>query len=336
MSGLIVRARAGADAGAKSGFGCHLGGHSGKQPGLCHAADLGSRLGARLAVRSLHAELLLFPKPGLVSGVDSGSHSDMDAQTFMRSLFSLRHYFRQITLAGAQDADFATLRELGIAAEARMLAATSGVNTHRGAIFALGLLCAALGRAHASANAISGSTFTLFSASTFVSVSPSALQRQLRERWGQDLAHHAASQNGRAKAVRALSHGLQVRARYAVAGAREQAAQGLPAVFDLALPTLQRSLKQGQAWQAAALETLFTLMAHVHDSNVLYRAGRRGMDLVRGQAQLFLAQGGCAAEGWHARALACHRLFVANRLSPGGVADLFAATCFVHFASGGL
>lgn len=329
-----MRARVGADAGVKAGSAFLLGRHSGKQAGLCHAANLGPRLGARLAVRSLHAELLLFPKPGLVSGVDSGSHSDMDAQTFMRSLFSLRHYFRQITLAGARDADFATLRELGIAAEARMLAATSGVNTHRGAIFALGLLCAALGRAQASADAIFTPSSPPISTSMFATVSPSVLQRQLRERWGHDLAQHAASQTGGLKAVRAMSHGLQVRARYAVAGAREQAAQGLPAVFDLALPTLQRNLKQGQAWQAAALETLFTLMAHVHDSNVLYRAGRRGMELVRGQAQLFLAQGGCAAEGWHARALACHRLFVANRLSPGGVADLFAATCFVHFASG--
>lgn len=50
---------------------------------------------ARLAVGSLHVELCLYPKPGLVSPVDNGSHDDMDAATFMRSLFSLRHYFKK-------------------------------------------------------------------------------------------------------------------------------------------------------------------------------------------------------------------------------------------------
>ena len=290
---------------------------------------------AHLAVRSLHAELCLFPKPGLVSKVDSGSHHDMDAGTFMRSLFALRHYFRRITLAGMQDAEFATLCELGIAAEARMLTATSGVNTHRGAIFSLGLLCAARGRAHAHGTALSAT----------------ALQAHLRSRWGEDLAQHAALTPGLTRrgqppqtAVNpqdeqalqeVLSHGLQVRARYAVAGAREQAAHGLPAVFDIGLPRLRHSLQQGQSWQAAALDTLFTLMAHVHDSNVLYRAGWRGMDLVQSQAQWFLAHGGCRSDGWENRALACHRLFVANRISPGGVADLLAATCFVHFSDTG-
>ncbi|HWW69324.1 MAG TPA: triphosphoribosyl-dephospho-CoA synthase, partial [Duganella sp.] len=104
---------------------------------------------ARLAVGSLYAELCLYPKPGLVSLVDSGSHRDMNAATFMRSLFSLRHYFRSICLAGLIGAPFARLKQLGIEAETAMLKATRGVNTHRGAIFSLGLLCAAAGRARA-------------------------------------------------------------------------------------------------------------------------------------------------------------------------------------------
>ena len=92
---------------------------------------------ARHAVRSLYQELVLYPKPGLVSLVDTGSHTDMDASTFVRSLFSLRRYFLEIALAGSQGADFAVLRGLGIEAERRMLLATGGINTHRGAIFSL-------------------------------------------------------------------------------------------------------------------------------------------------------------------------------------------------------
>src|ERR1700693_3113583 len=75
--------------------------------------------GGRLAVRSLYQELVLYPKPGLVSLIDNGSHQDMDASTFMRSLFSLRGYFVAITAAGMNHASFEELRTLGIAAEAR-------------------------------------------------------------------------------------------------------------------------------------------------------------------------------------------------------------------------
>ncbi|TFW16924.1 triphosphoribosyl-dephospho-CoA synthase, partial [Duganella callida] len=130
---------------------------------------------ARLAVRSLHAELCLYPKPGLVSPVDSGSHDDMDAVTFMRSMFALRHYFWKICLAGLDDAPFARLRQLGIAAETAMLKATGGVNTHRGAIFSLGLLCATAGRARAQG----------------IAMTPAALRAALLIRWGSELALHA-------------------------------------------------------------------------------------------------------------------------------------------------
>ncbi|MDH1644014.1 triphosphoribosyl-dephospho-CoA synthase, partial [Stenotrophomonas maltophilia] len=101
-----------------------------------------ARLG-RLAIASLHAELALAPKPGLVTPFDSGSHHDMDAGTFLRSLFTLRHYFIAVADAGASAAPFQTLRRHGIAAEISMLHATAGINTHRGAIFSLGLLVAA-------------------------------------------------------------------------------------------------------------------------------------------------------------------------------------------------
>src|SRR5436190_3340729 len=104
---------------------------------------LGPRVIARFATRALWDELALYPKPGLVSLGDSGSHADMDASTFVRSLFALRGHFRAMAAAGACAAPFSELRDLGLRAEAAMLFATGGVNTHRGAIFALGLLGAA-------------------------------------------------------------------------------------------------------------------------------------------------------------------------------------------------
>ncbi|WP_177316761.1 triphosphoribosyl-dephospho-CoA synthase, partial [Burkholderia ubonensis] len=101
---------------------------------------------AALAERSLLLEIETYPKPGLVSHVDAGSHADMDASTFARSAAVLRPYFAELADAGARDAEMAALRKIGLRAEHAMLAATGGVNTHRGAIFGLGLLCAAAGR----------------------------------------------------------------------------------------------------------------------------------------------------------------------------------------------
>ena len=100
------------------------------------------RLGAA-AVRALYVELVLEPKPGLVSLRDAGSHRDMNATTFVRSLFALRHYFPRIAHAGMTGAPFEVLEELGVRAETRMLAVTAASTRHRGAVFCLGLLCAA-------------------------------------------------------------------------------------------------------------------------------------------------------------------------------------------------
>jgi len=97
------------------------------------------------AFRALIRELATWPKPGLVSHVDTGSHHDMDAAMLRRSVEALRPFLAELALAGSERADMSRLREIGLRAEAAMLTATGGVNTHRGAIFGLGLLCAAAG-----------------------------------------------------------------------------------------------------------------------------------------------------------------------------------------------
>jgi len=264
---------------------------------------------ARRAVGCLHTELLLYPKPGLVSPVDNGSHHDMNAATFMRSLFALRHYFAAVGAAGAADAPFALLRELGIRAEARMLKATAGINTHRGAIFSLGMLCAALGRVHACG----------------MKADAASVRSILMLCWGEQLAAHAEG-----GAAASTSHGSVAALRHGAGGAREQAALGFPAVFDLALPVLRATLAAGRGIEPARIDALFALMAQVADTNVLYRGGAGGAAFVRESASDFLARGGTAAADWRTRAIAIHHAFVARRLSPGGAADLLAATCLVH------
>ena len=266
---------------------------------------------ARLAVGCLHAELVLHPKPGLVSPVDNGSHDDMTPATFMRSLFALRHYFARICQAGGDDAPFAALRQLGIEAEASMLRATGGVNTHRGAIFSLGMICAAAGRAHAQG----------------IAVSAASLRAIVLICWGDALAAHTQAPGG-------ASHGQLAAARHAASGAREEGALGFPSIFEVGLPALRATLRAGRGMRHARVDTLFALMAHISDTNVYHRGGQHGAATVKLRARQFMARGGSANPHWQAEALACHDLFVAQRWSPGGAADLLAATCLVHALCG--
>ncbi len=260
---------------------------------------------ARLVLRALYKELRAYPKPGLVSVIDAGSHADMDGGTFVRSLFSLRHYFRAIVQAGAQGAAFPMLQSLGMRAERRMLAATGGVNTHRGAIFALGLLAAAAGN---TARAMDRHAAAL-------------LGHVVRTRWGGGIA--------RSQVHAPASHGLLVAGRYGAGGARAEAAAGFPHVFTVGLPAFREVLMQTSDANRAAVQSFFSLMALLHDTNLLYRGGRGGLVYAQAAARAFLAAGGVYQADWREHALSLHREFVARRLSPGGSADLLAATLFV-------
>jgi triphosphoribosyl-dephospho-CoA synthase len=256
---------------------------------------------ARLAVRALWQELALHPKPGLVSLHDTGAHADMDARTFVRSLFALRRYYAAFAAAGARGAPFATLRAIGIEAEAAMLAATGGVNTHRGAIFALGLLVAAIAELDARR----------------YPPEDAAIRAVLRTNWGAALDAHAP-------ATGVLSHGAQACRRHGAGGARHQAARAFPAVFDVALPALREARQRGATAQHARIAALFALFAAVDDTNVLHRGGAAGLAFVQACARGFR---GAADPLAYARAT--HRAFVARGLSPGGSADLLAAALLV-------
>jgi len=285
-------------------FPCH------QPPGFLAAQSVG-----RYAVQSLHQELAAYPKPGLVSPVDSGSHQDMDASLFFRSLFSLRRYYREIALAGLYGASFQDLMQLGVTAETRMLKATQGINTHRGAIFNLGLLAAAAGHLQ----------------QTNVSLEQEALGVEVRTRWGDAIREHG-------KSLSKTSHGRLVASRYGVGGAIHEASTGFPHLFKVGLPALQKSLAYGVDPNRAAVQCLFSLMAVLPDTNLLYRGGESGFAFAQASAHAFLAAGGVHRHDWQKHAVEIHRQFVNLNLSPGGSADLLAATLFVdrlqRFATG--
>ena len=260
----------------------------------------------RAATLALHDELALSPKPGLVTLVDNGSHDDMDAHTFMRSLFALRGYFVRIAALGAAGVPFDALERCGIEAEARMLAATGGINTHRGAIFTLGLLCASAGAAASSGR----------------NPTPALLRLTLLEHWGDALAGRAERQSTLPGGIAARRHGLR--------SASAEAALGFPVLFETAVPAMQAGTTRGLTRQQTQLDTLFHVIAVIDDSNLAHRGGLEGLHQAQSAARGFLCAGGAASPGGMAAALEIGRDFVSRRLSPGGAADTLAAACLVQ------
>lgn len=260
----------------------------------------------RAATLALVDELALSPKPGLVTLSDNGSHADMDARTFMRSLFALRGYFPRITTLGQDGADFAVLECCGIGAEASMLAATGGINTHRGAIFQLGLLCAAAGAL----------------LQTGEPLRPPAVRDMLRRCWGAALVARAARPPAMRGGIVARQLGLR--------GASHEAAAGFPVLFDTAVPAMAAARARGLPPSLARLDVLFHVMAVLDDSNLAMRGGLAGLRYAQAAAREFIAAGGAARPGALDAAAEIGRAFVARRLSPGGAADTLAAACWVQ------
>ena len=267
---------------------------------------------ARAAVTAMRDELQAYPKPGLVSPVDSGAHADMDFDLMCRSADSLLSPFVALAAAGRAGWSFdQSLVPLGIEAERGMLAVTGGVNTHRGAIFSVGLIVAAIARALASYSVIS----------------PAAVRAALRETWGDALDAHAERDHE-------ASHGGLVRRRTGRDGARREAARAFPGVFETGIPAYRRALQAGLDDNAAGIQTLFALMSSIDDTTVLYRGGLEAGSFVRQSAAHFLADGGCHRPNWFEQAEALHRAFVARNLSAGGCADLLACTLLVSRCCG--
>ncbi len=263
--------------------------------------SLADRL-ADLAVDALIDEADLSPKPALVDRRGNGAHTDLHLGLMHASALALWPAFKEMAEAALEFGEIGLpLREaigrIGRDGEQAMLATTNGVNTHRGAIWALGLLvtAAALDTKSTSAGAVT-----------------------LR-------AARLALLDDR-HAPRPLSHGAQVAQRYGVRGAREEAQLGFPSVVQRGLPQLKRSRAAGHGEQNARLDALLAIMTDLADTCVLYRAGEPGLHAMQHGARAVLDAGGSASLTGRRRLHELDQQLIALNASPGGAADLLAAT----------
>lgn len=258
--------------------------------------SLADRL-ADLAVDALIDEADLSPKPALVDRRGNGAHTDLHLGLMHASALALWPAFKEMAEAAQDIGEVGLpLREaigrIGREGEQAMLATTNGVNTHRGAIWALGLLVTAA---------------TLRPASIALCAARLAL---LDDRY----------------APKPLSHGAQVAQRYGARGAREEAQLGFPSVLQRGLPQLKNSRANGVGEQNARLDALLAIMTELADTCVLYRAGEQGLHAMQSGAQAVLDAGGSASLTGRRRLHELDQQLIALNASPGGAADLLAAT----------
>lgn len=263
---------------------------------------------AGLATQALLDEARLSPKPGLVDSRGSGAHQDLTLALMERSANSLTPVFYRLAIAGWQRPADSALRQeigrIGREGERLMMIATAGVNTHRGAIWALGLLVTAV--AMQSGNATASDSC--------------ALAAQLAQ-----LPDHASP--------KLFSKGLRATQRYQVPGAREEAQQGFPHVIQHALPQLWQSRAQGANEQGAQINALMAIMVHLSDTCVLSRGGLPALKAMQQGAAEVLQAGGYQYPTGQIALARLEQQLLAHNASPGGAADLLAAALFLDRAT---
>jgi triphosphoribosyl-dephospho-CoA synthase len=260
---------------------------------------------ASLARQALIAEAELTPKPGLVDRRGAGAHSDLSLTIMRLSARAIEPYFREMALISAGVRPTQRIREqlaaIGRNAERAMFRATGGSNAHRGAIWVLGLL-----------------------------ISAAAMQSD-EKRTASEIAATAraiASFEDRA-APRLLSHGDIVVKRYGASGARGEAVQGFPHVVDVGLPTLRRRRSSGATEDVARLDTLLSIMARLDDTCLLYRGGTDALITAKKNALAVERAGGVGTQVGSQHLTFLDRQLLDLKVSPGGSADLLAATIFL-------
>ena len=260
-----------------------------------------------LAVRSLLDEVETTPKPGLVDRRNSGSHRDMDISTFRTSAASLAPYFHRCAAIGMEtreetaEATFPLLRQAGLEAEQVMYRATKGINTHKGAIFTMGLLCGAAGRLWNGEG----------------TWDPEALCREVSAMTAKAMEEDRKKPGNTA--------GARLYAQLGIRGIRGEAAMGLPSVSGLGLPLYRQLRAGGMDRNEAGVRTLLQLIARVEDTNMIARGGLSGAKAGAAACAELLAR-----EYTLADVEALDDWFIAQNLSPGGCADLLAAIYFLY------
>lgn len=268
-----------------------------------------------LAVRALLYEVMATPKPGLVDQHNTGSHRDMDIFTFETSALAVLPYFTEFVSFGTAGCAkqpeqlLEGIRPIGIQAEIAMRRATGGVNTHKGIIFSMGIICTALGWIYG--NQTPNSREALMNICKRISA---PLLKELEE----------------IKNKPAATNGERLLRQYGVRGIRGEAADGFPTLFNVSVPRFYELINAGFSLNDAGIVTLVSIMAATEDTNLITRSSYEKAQEIR-KMMKELVSGHFEEKNYYVILEDLDARFIRDNLSPGGSADLLALTYFLYF-----
>lgn len=305
---------------------------------------------AHLATQALQAELDTTPKPGLVDKDNNGAHRDMDHALMQLSINTLHPYFVRLALLGFADTlpSHAAIRDTGIEAEKAMLAATNGVNTHKGALFSMGLAVVAAAyeekKTAANKEEREDSQVPLKSLALLEPLESLVPLENLAPL--ESLASPLSSLQLTIKALAASfpdtsgTHGSKAKqlsnGTTTIKGALDNAREGYEKLFAEWLPFYNERRKNHDAH--ALHKTLLRIMCDLDDTNVIYRTNVATAEEVKQEARALLAsfEEAYAAQDKEKCASAellalkdMDRRYTARNISPGGAADMLSLTVFI-------
>lgn len=281
---------------------------------------------ARLATQALQAELDTTPKPGLVDKDNNGAHRDMDYALMQRSIDTLHPYFVKLALLGFADTlpTHTAIRDIGIEAERAMLAATNGVNTHKGALFSMGLAVVAAAHEERKIAANEEQILKERNGGEDVLVSLQTTIKALAASFPDTNGTHGSK-------AKLLSKGPT-----AIKGALDNAREGYEMLFAEWLPFYIERRKERDAYTLH--KTLLRIMCDLDDTNVIYRTDLATAEEVKQEARALLDSFSKAhtAEDKEKRIAAellalkdMDKRYTARNISPGGAADMLSLTIFI-------
>lgn len=260
---------------------------------------------SELAQQAILAEISLTPKPGLVDQLSSGSHADMNFQTFVDSTNAISLWFGELVREGfafhEKDLTKALprLREIGLRMESDMFEATGNINTQKGIIFLMGLSLFACGKLFGQDDN--------FQAEEFRSIIKATCKDLVKN----EMVNAVGS---------GKSHGEKIFLKYGFTGARGEAESGFSMVFNFGLPQLIESKELNDQ---ALIQCFLAIASNNNDTNILFRSSPEVLYAFRKLCKIALEDFNLA--NYVALIDFCKH----ENISPGGSADLLAVTIFV-------
>ncbi|WP_426709134.1 triphosphoribosyl-dephospho-CoA synthase CitG [Cetobacterium sp. SF1] len=263
-----------------------------------------------LALKAMILEVSAFPSFGLVSPLSNGSHKDMNFFTFIDSSFAIKPYLKKMAKVGfsplSLDIIFSQIRKIGIVAEEEMFLATSGVNTHKGMIFLMGI-------------AVAITSKVLYEDDDFSSIS------KYISLMCKDILKDFENININSK----LTHGEKLFLNHGITGIRGEVKNGLQSIFKGSIDIFEESLNKDSDINKAMIQTLLFLMGELEDSTILHRQNIDTLKEIQKTAKKLLKSGGIYNSENVSIIKTLEDEYITRRISPGGAADSLAVTIFL-------